>query len=213
MSHGYARPLPISTDGTMAANSDEVVPSQKAVRTYVAAALPTVPATLRREMYIDAGAIVSRPTTGAGYGTVEATTNKEAYDTLDFDQTTSEYASFKMAMPDIWDRSTIKVKFYWTAASGSGTVTWGIQCVAVSDDDAIDTAFGTAQTVTDTFITAGDLHISAATAAITVGGSPALADMIWFQIYRDIADTLNADARLLGFAIQYTVNASEAAAW
>lgn len=35
MAHGYTKGIPISTDGTLSANSDLVVPSQKAVKTYV----------------------------------------------------------------------------------------------------------------------------------------------------------------------------------
>ena len=35
MSQGFTRDIPIDTDGTLSANSDFVVPSQKAVKTYV----------------------------------------------------------------------------------------------------------------------------------------------------------------------------------
>jgi hypothetical protein len=35
MAQGYTKGIPISTDGTLSANSDLIVPSQKAVKTYV----------------------------------------------------------------------------------------------------------------------------------------------------------------------------------
>ena len=35
MSQGFTKDIPIDTDGTLSANSDFVVPSQKAVKTYV----------------------------------------------------------------------------------------------------------------------------------------------------------------------------------
>lgn len=35
MAHGYTKGIPISTDGTLSANSDLIIPSQKAVKTYV----------------------------------------------------------------------------------------------------------------------------------------------------------------------------------
>lgn len=45
MSQGFTKGIPISTDGTMSANSDLVVPSQAAVVTYVANALTPAPVT------------------------------------------------------------------------------------------------------------------------------------------------------------------------
>lgn len=41
MSQGFTRGIPISTDPTMSANSDLVVPSQAAIVAYVANQLPT----------------------------------------------------------------------------------------------------------------------------------------------------------------------------
>ena len=80
-------------------------------------------------------------------------------------------------------------------------VIFGVQAIALSNDDAIDTAFGTAQTVTDTLITALDVHVTSATSSITIAGTPATDDVIYFQIYRDAdagGDTLAVDARALG---------------
>ncbi len=117
---------------------------------------------------------------------------------------------FLVAMPKSWDEGTITAQFSWTAASGTGNVIWGMQCLARSDDDAIDTAFGTAQTSTDALTATGDLMISAATSAITVGGTPAENDNVWCRVYRDAAngsDTFSADARLTGVKVLYTINA------
>jgi hypothetical protein len=41
MSQSYTKGIPISTDGTMALNSDLVVPSQAAVVAYVASVMPS----------------------------------------------------------------------------------------------------------------------------------------------------------------------------
>jgi hypothetical protein len=48
------------------------------------------------------------------------------------------------------------------------------------------------------------MHASAATSAVTIGGTPAANAPIQFQIYRDAdagGDTLAVDARLLGVEI------------
>ena len=57
--------------------------------------------------------------------------------------------------------------------------------IAFSNDDAMDTAFGTLQSATDTLLTANDCHISPTTAAITISGTPAAEDLVFFQITRD----------------------------
>lgn len=155
-------------------------------------------------MWFAASGMTPRTTNGAAPGITESTTNQVMYDTLDFDQTTSEYAQFNVSFPKGWDLGTVTAEFYWTATTGSGTVTWGLQGLALSDDDAIDTAFGTAQTVTDTLLATGDLHRSSATAAITIAGTPAEGDWVVFQVYRDVADTLTGDARLIGVKLFYT---------
>lgn len=173
-------------------------------------------------VYIDAAAMVPRTTDGATAGSAETTTNDHTYDYMAFDgATTNEGVSFKLAMPDSWDRSTIKAKFYWLPASGASAsdgVTIEISAVAVSDDDTIDVAYGTAVHVDDTVTagTNGDLHVTAATAAVTVGGTPALGDLILFEIQRlqnDAADTMAEDLHLVGCEIQYQTLNSVTAAW
>jgi hypothetical protein len=144
-----------------------------------------------------ASSMISRTTNGAAAGLTELATNDVMLVSKDFDQTTSEGVQFYVPMPKSWNEGTVTAQFGWTAASGAGTVTWSISATAFSNDDAMDTAFGSAQAVTDTLITANDMHITDATSAITIGGTPAESDFVVFQITRDIADTLNADAKLI----------------
>lgn len=157
-----------------------------------------------RNIYIDAAAMVPRTTNGAEALTKEFATNDIMIDYLAFDSTTEEGVQFKMMLPDEWDLSTIKLKFYWdAAATASGTVIWGVRAGAYSDSDAIDAALGTQITVTDTLLTVGDVHISPATAAVTVGGTPALGDLIVFQIVATTGGTIAVDQFLMGVSIQY----------
>lgn len=158
---------------------------------------------------IMAGAMTARTTNGAAAGTSESTTNKVMTLTLDFDASTAEYGQFMIPMPKSWDEGTVTAQFVWTAG-GTGNVVWGIQGVALSDDDPVDGAFGTAQTVTDGVTAIGDTMISAATSAVTVGGSPAQDDLVCFQVYRDAtngSDTLASDAKLIAVRLFMTVNA------
>lgn len=156
-----------------------------------------------------AAAMQPATTNGAAAGTTETTTNKVLFKTLDFDTTTQEFAGFVIPMPKAWNDGTVTFQPIWTANSGSGTVVWALQAVALSDDDATDTAYGTEQTSTDTLLLAGDVHVGPTSSAITIAGSPATDDMIFFRIKRvPASDTLGVDARLLGIRLYFTTNAS-----
>jgi hypothetical protein len=158
-------------------------------------------------LWIPASAWIPKTTAGCGVDSRETTTNDQNFDELLFESATSdEFADALVIMPSNYNNGTITARFYWTAASGSGGVAWGIQGRAFANDDALDTAAGTAQLVTDTLIAANDMHITSATSAVTIGGTPAANTPIQFTIYRDIsdaADTLGVDARLLGVEILF----------
>ena len=161
-------------------------------------------------IWVPANAMIARTTNGAASGTTESTTNKVMSKTLDFDTTTQEFAQFTVRFPKSWNNGTVTFAPYWTAASGSGGVVFGLAGVALSNDDAIDTAYGTAQTSTDTLITALDVHVGPTSAAITIAGTPATADWVSFQINRTVSDgsdTLGVDALLMGVALFFTTNA------
>lgn len=172
-----------------------------------------------RTIRIDAAAMVPCTTNGAEAGTYEYGTNDIDVDYYAFDDgATEERVQTKLVMPEDWDRSTVKVKFYWANASGasaSDTVEWGIKAGALSNDDAIDAALGDPVTISDTLIADGDLHVTSATGALTVGGTPALGDLIVFEIYRntDGTDDMAEDAWLLYAVIQYVTSNTAVSAW
>lgn len=153
------------------------------------------------------------PTNTAGCATVakvESTTNKVNYWVLDFDTTTEENAFWVVQMPDSYDGGTITAIFVWTNAAGltTETVVWGIKARAYADDAAIDQAWGTEVTVTDTWLAQNDVHISPVSAAVTIAGSPAGGQPVMFNVARKTAsDNLTGDARLIMIKLEYTVNA------
>jgi hypothetical protein len=171
-------------------------------------------------IFIPAASMTPTATNGGVGGTKEFATNDINADYIAFDTATEQYAEFQFPMPEGWDRSTIKAKFFWSPTDDTGstanTVEWGIQAGALSNDDAFDAALGTEQVISDTILVgeSGDLHITAATPALTVGGTPALGDLIHFKLYRHVSgtDDYGANALLWGVWIQYK-NTNTVATW
>jgi hypothetical protein len=113
-----------------------------------------------------------------------------------------------MPMPSDYNGGTITAVFYWMAGTAlTNSVEWGLAARAYADGDALDQAFGTPQEVTDANQANDDVNISAATPAITIGGTPAASNYVQFRAYRnptDANDTLAATAELLAIRITYT---------
>lgn len=179
----------------------------------VAADVKTSRTGVYRTLWVSASAMIPRTTNGAAAGTSELATNDIMLDTYDFDTATEEGVGFWVNFGDQWNAGTVKVKAYWTAASGTGTVKWDFAGQSYADSDVLDQALGTEQGVTDTLITANDMHISSATAALTIADATA-GEPVYIQVARDVAtDTLGVDAQLIGVMIQYQESSTEQFAW
>ncbi len=154
--------------------------------------------------YVPAGSMIPRTTNGAEAVTVEFATNDIMVDQYAFDPSTEEGVQFSWRMPSDWDLGTVKAQIHWDgAAAASGTVIWGIRGRAYANSDAIDQAFGTQITTTDTLLTVGDVHLAPTTAAITLAGTPATNNYIIFQIVATTGGTIAVDQLLMGVTIQY----------
>lgn len=167
-----------------------------------------------QDLWVMAGAFTSATTNPVTFTSAESTTNKLNYHYMLYPDSAVGNAWIQWQPPRNYNNGTVKVKVYWTATSGTGDVKFFVAAVAVSNDDALDAALGTAQTVTDTLITANDLHQTAFTSSITIAGTPADEDIIFLRVRRDptdVADTIGADVRILGIGIEYTIDAAVAA--
>jgi hypothetical protein len=155
-------------------------------------------------VWIPAAQLVPKTTSGCGVNSRETTTYDQNFDTCVFNSVTQEYADFTVVMPNNYDLGTIVAKFHWTAFTASaGTVSWGIKGVSMTNDDPLDIDAGTAQTVTDTYILSGEEHVTDYTSAVTIAGTPQAGERVQFTVFRDVADTLGADAELIGIEIVY----------
>lgn len=167
----------------------------------------------RHSIPILAGAMRPSATGGcATLATIASAANQPDIQTLDFDATTQEYAQFSIPMPKSWNEGTVTFVPIWSHAATTTNfgVVWDLQAVAVSNDDAIAVAFGTAQTSTDTGGTTNDVYFGPESSAITVAGTPAAEDVVFFRLSRvtgNGSDTMAIDARLHGIVLYITTDA------
>jgi hypothetical protein len=186
---------------------NEAGTSKKATATQIGAFIGAA----KHTVYIPASAMIPATTNGPASAQLESTTNKLNYAVLDFDGTTQEYAHFQVAFPKSWDEGTVTFKAFWTTTNASTNgVAWGLQGIAASDGDTVDTAFGTAIYVVDNGqSSAAKQYVSAESSAVTIGGTPAESDIVYFRFTRDPAngsDDMTQDARLVGIQLFYTTN-------
>jgi len=162
-------------------------------------------------------AAAMKPTVSNGCAaltSVETTSGRPDINTLDFDAAADEHAQFDIAFPKSWNRGTITFRVHHTTtATDTDGVAWALQGRAVGDNDTINSTYGTARVVTDAYQSAANMEYVTAIVSIpvTITGAPQHADRCIFRIFRDVsdsADTATEDARLLGVAIFYTVNAA-----
>lgn len=148
----------------------------------------------------------------AALATIASAANQPDISTLDFDTTTQEYAQFSIAMPKRWNEGTVTFKPIWSHAATTTNfgVVWNLQGLAVSDNEAIAQAFGTAQLSSDTGGVTNNLYMAPESSAITIAGSPAAEDVVFFRLSRvtgDGGDTMAIDARLHGIVLYITTDA------
>ena len=167
----------------------------------------------KETIWVPAIAMYPNTTNGASAEQIELTAGQPELKCLDFDASTDEFAQFAVSFPKSWNEGTVTYQAYFTSAgTNTGNCIWTLAGVAVSDNDAIDSAFGTAVSVTKAHSgTANDLDVSSESSAITIAGTPAAGDEVFFQISRDAdngSDTLTGDARLLGIRFFFTTDAA-----
>jgi len=143
---------------------------------------------------------------------VETTALRPDLKCLDFATGADEFAQFSIAFPKSWNEGTVTFQPFWTVTgTNTGTVAWQLGGIAVSNDDTINVAFGTlvATTALAHSGSSNDLMVSVESGAVTISGSPAAADLCFFQINRDVsADNQSGDARLLGIKLFFTTDAT-----
>ena len=164
----------------------------------------------KESMWIPSLAMKPTVTNGcANHASVETTSGRPDMIVLDFDKDADEFAQFQIAFPKSWNEGTITYQVYWAGIAATTNCVWTLQGVAISDNETIDVAYGTAVAVDDAAQGAvEELLVSAESGAVTIAGSPAVGDICYFRIGRDISeDNMAGDSRLLGIKLFFNTDA------
>lgn len=167
----------------------------------------------KQTIWVPASAMLSATTSGPASAQYESSTNDRNLKVLDFDASADEHAHFNISFPKGWDEGTITFRVKWqSTATDTDGVAWGLEGTAISDNESLDAAWGTAVVVTDDAQSAaGEQYTTSESSAVTIAGSPAEGDVCYFRIFRDVSDAnddMTEDARLIGVEIFYTTNAA-----
>ena len=167
----------------------------------------------KESIYVPAAAMYPSTTNPCSDLTqVETTALRPDLKVLDFADGADDFAQFSVAFPKSWNEGTVTFQPFWTVTgTNTGTVAWQLAAGAITNDESINTAFGTQVATTALAFsgTSNDLMVSAESGAVTIAGSPAANDMCFFQINRDVsADTQSGAARLLGIKLFFTTDAA-----
>lgn len=167
----------------------------------------------KQTIWIPASAMIAAATSGPASAQYESTTNDVNLKVLDFDASADEHAHFNVAFPKNWDEGTVTFQAFWMVAAAVTTgVAFGLQGVAVSDNQDLDASWGTAVVVTDDAQSGtSELYVTSESSAVTIAGTPAEGDVCFFRVFRDVSDAnddMTQDARLVGIKLHYTTNAA-----
>ena len=163
-------------------------------------------------MYFDAAAMITNATRGATPLTEETSSNAVNDDFYVFLDGDTNRVTFSCIFDESWELAgQLKAKFGWSSTNTSGTVEWKIRATSRADGDLVDTAYGNFVDVTDTQSgTANDLQQTGASGTITIGNTPAVGDLLTFEVIReaDDVDSLAGRAKLKYVWIQYETDSA-----
>ena len=179
----------------------------------VSSAGNVVATTGKQTMWVPAVAMYGSETNGADAQQVETTALSPDLKVLDFDASTSEFAQFAVTFPKSWNGSSVTFIPTWSPSNtDTGNCIWSLSGLSVAEGETADTSFSAPQTSTDAGIgTVKDIQMGPVSSAITIAGTIADGNQVFFQLERDAdngSDTFTGDARLLGIQLFYTTDAA-----
>lgn len=164
----------------------------------------------KQAIWIPAGGMKPRANAGATANTYESVTNFQNFDVFDFDPVANNFVQFNIKMPKSWNGGNVTAQFVWLQPDTTTNfgVVWSIAGLSIANNEAIDTAMGTAVQVTSTGASNNFVYISPETANVTLANvsSQGLTNFEVKRVATDAADTMTVAAKLLGVTLYITSN-------
>lgn len=126
-------------------------------------------------------------------------------------QATTQYYQQEMSPASGWDGSTVSFYVTWltTESSTAGSAAFSLEAVALGNGNSIFVPYGSSVTVTQAWTANNTMMKTAESASLTIGGSPAPGNSVWWRIHRDItnpSDNLNARIMITGVRLRIKKN-------
>ncbi len=170
--------------------------------------------------YIDASAFITNATNWAATLVIsngfQGATPQVWYE---FTETATNQVYFRLTAPQAYSGGALKAKFHWTSLNVTAlkTSVWAIAVATITSTDFDSTtAYGTAAIVRDDHTAGKEYNLTAATADITPGGTPAAGKLMGFRVMRDpnsVDDIIAGVCRLHAVEIQWPLTSSEVTPW
>ncbi len=169
----------------------------------------------KQTLWIPATAMTPTVSNGcADLATIETVAGQPDQHVLGFDGgANDEHAQFEIGFPKAWDKGTVSFRPCWTHQGGQtgglDGVAWALQGVSIGNDEVFAVAYGSPIVVTGDQANTDRLFVAAESAAITIAGTPAVDEVQFFRVFRDVsdgADDLNIDAQLVGLWLFFTTD-------
>jgi hypothetical protein len=200
--------------GVALGTSGQVLQSQGAGQPPVFGSLATINQG-KHTIGIPSAAMFPATTNGcAALAQAETSTHKINYKYLAFDANTVEYGWLVFPLPKSQNAGTVTFDIAWAHPSTTTNfnVAWNLAAVAFANDDALDTALGSAVQVNDTGGTTGDFYRTDESGAVTIGNTLSKGEWIFVRVARVATDatndTLAVDAHLIGGVMYITIDAA-----
>lgn len=133
--------------------------------------------------------------------------NLVGYSVLDFDDTTSEYAAFRVPIPN-YSSGNIRADVSYLCGGISGNIGWKIKSLGVQHNEEFTGAIimsGLLSTFTQKAATSSVTYLSTNFYA-SHQPSVTSGELLLTQVGRDVSDTMVGDARLLSVVLSYDRN-------
>lgn len=173
--------------------------------------------TNKQYTYIPASAFIAANTSPAASGSKTFATSDITVEAWVFDDSTDEYIEWFGLLPWNLGSMDIKYKIFWTSASAAtNDVVWRLAGQRYDDLADLTTTLPSFVDVVDTATSATVLHLSPASAAVTLGGDSDFGLPVLLRVARyasDGADTLTGDVNFHGVLIEYTPTQTQPTEW